>query len=68
MNAIVIDLPAALRERMEEIARVRNLSLADCYIEMSEAVVRQYDAESRMRARAEKGKGREEEALALLRR
>lgn len=68
MNAISIELPKDLRDKIEAIASERNVPVAELYLDMTRAMIEDYDVERRFRERAERGKGRETEALALLRR
>jgi hypothetical protein len=67
MNKIVLELPGDLRDQVEALARENGVQLEEFYLNVTQAVVRESEARKRMLERAERGKGREEEGLALLR-
>ncbi|MCL6708381.1 Arc family DNA-binding protein [Pseudomonas sp. R2.Fl] len=68
MNAITIELPAELREQIEVVAREQGLSVNDLYLAITRDLIAHNEAKKRLLERAERGRGREAEALALLRR
>ncbi|MET3612523.1 hypothetical protein ABID16_000828 [Rhizobium aquaticum] len=67
MNKIVLNLPGDLHDKVEALARANGVQLEEFYLNVTQAVVRDSEARKRMMDRAERGKGREEEGLALLR-
>ena len=68
MNAITIHLPDDLLEKIESLAKSNDIALDVLIADVMRSVVRERDAEARFRERAERGRGREQEALELLRR
>lgn len=67
MNKIVLNLPDDLHDKVETLARENGIQLEEFYLNVTQAVVRDSEARKRMLERAERGKGREEEGIALLR-
>jgi predicted transcriptional regulator len=68
MTSFTLSLPDATYRRLDEIARVRGVSVDELFGRMAAAVVAEADAEARFRARAQRGQGRTERGLELLRR
>lgn len=68
MRAVTINLPEPLNAQMEQLARENGLTLSDFLVEVSKDIIRQDEARKQFYERAERGRGREAEALALLRR
>jgi predicted transcriptional regulator len=68
MNAITIHLPDDMLEKIESLAKSKDIALDALIVDIMRSVVRERDAEMRFRERAERGRGREQEALDLLRR
>ncbi|CAN7312152.1 hypothetical protein [Rhizobium sp. LjRoot254] len=68
MNAITINLPNDLIEKVRSIALARNIDVDTLVSQVMTEAVRQNEAYDRFQEMAERGRGREEEALALLRR
>jgi len=68
MRAVTINLPEPLDAQIEQLARENGLTLSDFLVEVSKDIIRQDEARKRFHERAERGRGREAEALALLRR
>ena len=68
MNAITIHLPDDMLEKIESLAKSKDIALDALIVDVMRSVVRERDAEMRFRERAERGRGREQEALDLLRR
>ncbi|MDH6267145.1 post-segregation antitoxin (ccd killing protein) [Rhizobium sp. SG_E_25_P2] len=66
MTAITLSLPQDTVSKAQDIARDRNMDLSALVSELMQEMVRSHEAELRFRAYAERGRGREEEALALL--
>ncbi len=67
MNKIVLNLPDDLHDKVETLARENGIQLEEFYLNVTQAVVRDSEARKRMLERAERGKGRVAEGLALLR-
>jgi predicted transcriptional regulator len=68
MNAITVNLPNDLIEKVRSIAAARNIDIDTLISQVMAEAVRQNEAYYRFQDMAERGRGREEEALALLRR
>jgi hypothetical protein len=67
MNKVIFNLPGDLHDKVEAIARENGIELEEFYLNVTQAVVRDSETRKRMLERAERGKGREEEGIALLR-
>jgi hypothetical protein len=67
MTALTLNLPDEKLRRLEAVARARGTNVARLFEEMSTALLAEADAEARFRLRAERGAGREERGLELLR-
>lgn len=66
MSALIVSLPDEKTERLNQIAQARNISVDNIIDEMVTAIIADFDAESRFRARAERGAGREARGRELL--
>ncbi|MGX2039097.1 toxin-antitoxin system HicB family antitoxin [Methylocaldum sp. MU1018] len=63
MSALIIRLP---KERLKQVAQVRNVSVNRLIDEMVTLVIADFDAETRFRLRAARGIGKEERGRELL--
>lgn len=68
MNAITIQIPDELLKKVQLIAKTNNVRLEDLIVEVMNATVRQNEARERFEQLAAEGRGREQEAIELLRR
>lgn len=68
MMAVTIHMPAELLAKVRSIAESSNGDLDSLINDAMEQLVRQDEAKARFEERAARGRGREEEALELLRR
>jgi hypothetical protein len=68
MNAITIQMPDELLKKVQLIAKNHDVALEDLIIEVMNATVRENEARARFEQFTAEGRGREQEALALLRR
>jgi len=66
MAALIIRIPDGKRERLKDLARARKLSVTKLFDEMATVLIAEYDAETRIRARAARGAGRARRGLRLL--
>lgn len=66
MTALTVRLPDEKYERLKALARERGTSVNRLVDEMATLMIAEHDAETRFRARALRGQGREQEGLALL--
>jgi hypothetical protein len=66
MAALIIRLPDGKRERLKDLARARKQSVARLFDEMATVLLAEYDAETRFRARAARGAGKNKRGLELL--
>jgi hypothetical protein len=67
MSALIIRMPADKRERLKQVAKSRNVSVNKLMEEMATLAIAEHDAEMRFRIRAERGRGRADRGLRLLR-
>ena len=67
MTSFTLSLPDDTYHRLDEIARVRGVSIDHLFDRMAASLVAEADAEARFRARAQRGQGRTERGLELLR-
>jgi predicted transcriptional regulator len=68
MNALTIQFPDDILEKVEHVARSRDMPIDKFILDVMNAVIREHEAEIRLHEYAARGKGREQEALELLRR
>ncbi|MFC5755247.1 hypothetical protein [Rhizobium sp. GCM10022189] len=68
MSAITIELSESIREKIEFIATEKGLRSETLLEHMAEDLVQQFEAIKLYQEMAERGRGREKEALELLRR
>jgi hypothetical protein len=66
MAALIIRLPDGKRERLKDLARERRQSVTRLFDEMATVLLAEYDAETRFRARAARGAGKNKRGLELL--
>lgn len=66
MSALTVRLPDDKYERLKELSRRRGTSMNRLFDDMATALLVEFDAETRFQMRAERGRGREARALALL--
>lgn len=67
MSALIIRMPEEKRERLKMLARSRNVSVNKLIEEMATVMLAEFDAETRFRLRAARGRGKQEHGLELLR-
>jgi hypothetical protein len=67
MTALTLNVPDEKRRRLEMLAQARGTSVDRLFDELSTVLLAEADAETRFRLRAERGAGREERGLELLR-
>lgn len=67
MTSVTVRLPDETYRRLDEIARARGTSVDRLFDDMAALMVAEVDAETRFRARADRGRGKTERGLALLR-
>jgi hypothetical protein len=67
MTALTLNVPDEKLRRLEMVAQARGTSVDRLFDEMSTVLLAEADAETRFRLRAERGAGREERGLELLR-
>jgi predicted transcriptional regulator len=67
MSALTLRLPDHKHARLKALARQRGLSLARLFDELTTQALVEFDAETHFLARAQRGAGRVERGLALLR-
>ena len=67
MSALIIRIPPEKRERLKQVAKARNVSVNKLIEEMATLAIAEHDAEMRFRIRAERGHGRADRGLKLLR-
>ena len=67
MTSFTLSLPDETYHRIAEIARIRGISIGDLFDGIAAALVTEADAEARFRARAQRGMGKTERGLELLR-
>jgi len=68
MTSVTVSLPDETYRRLDEIAHVRGTSIEPLLDDMAAVMVAETDAEARFRVRAQRGQGKTERGLALLRR
>jgi predicted transcriptional regulator len=68
MNAVTIQMPDEMLEKVTSVAKSQNIPLEAFILDVMDAVIREDEARKRFLEYAERGRGREQEALALLRR
>jgi predicted transcriptional regulator len=68
MNALTVELSSEVHEKVDLIAAEKGVTPEHLLSEMTSEMVMQHDAHRLFLQMAERGKGREEEALALLQR
>lgn len=66
MAALTVRLPDEKYCRLKALARARGTSVNRLVDEMATLMIAESDAETRFRVRAERGRGRTDEGLALL--
>ena len=66
MTALTVRLPDDKYQRLKALAQQRGTSVNRLMDEMATMMLAEFDAETRFALRAERGRGREQEGLALL--
>jgi predicted transcriptional regulator len=66
MSALTLRLPDDKHARLKALAEQRGMSLAKLLDELTTQALTEFDAETRFMARAQRGRGRESEGLAML--
>jgi len=66
MSALIIRLPEEKRTRLKLVAKSRKVSVTKLIEEMATILLADFDAQTRFELRAERGRGRIAEGLALL--
>jgi predicted transcriptional regulator len=66
MTALTVRLADEKYQRLKALAQARGTSVNRLVDEMATMMLAEFDAETRFAVRAQRGKGREEEGLALL--
>ena len=66
MSAITLRLPDDNHQRLKKLAEQRGMSINQLLNEMTTLLLTDFDAETRFRLRAERGKGKTERGLELL--
>jgi predicted DNA-binding protein len=67
MSALIIRMPQEKRERLQQVAKERNLSVNKLIEEMATVAIAEHDAEVRFHVRAARGQGKAARGLELLR-
>ncbi|MDO8596545.1 MAG: hypothetical protein Q7R45_07960 [Sulfuricaulis sp.] len=67
MSALIIRMPQEKRERLQQVARDRKLSVNKLIEEMATVAIAEHDAEVRFHVRAARGRGKTARGLMLLR-
>lgn len=67
MTALTVRLPEEKHRRLKALARSRGTPLNRLIDEMTTLMLAEFDAETRFRVRAERGAGKEDRGLELLR-
>ena len=67
MTALTLNVPDEKRRRLEIVAQAHGTSADRLFDEMSTVLLAEADTKTRFRVRAERGAGREERGLELLR-
>jgi hypothetical protein len=68
MNAITLQVPDEMLTKIKSAAELKQQPIDSFILDVMAGALRELDAEARFRERAERGRGREQEALELLRR
>lgn len=68
MNAVTIQMPDEMLAKGESVAKSQDVTLDEFIVDVMQAVIREHEAKKKFLEYAERGRGREEEALKLLRR
>lgn len=66
MTALTLRIPEDKHRRLKALARQRGVSINHLLDEAATLLLAEFDAETRFRLRAERGRGRAERGLALL--
>ena len=66
MSALIIRIPEEKRERLKTLAKSRNVSVNKLIEEMATVMLAEFDAETRFKLRASRGRGRQQRGLELL--
>jgi len=66
MTALTLRIPEDKHRRLKALARQRGVSINHLLDEAATLLLTEFDAETRFRLRAERGRGRTERGLALL--
>ncbi len=66
MSALTIRLPDEKYDRLKQLSRVRKISINRLVDEMATIMLTEFDAETRFQMRAERGRGKVDQGLALL--
>jgi hypothetical protein len=67
MSALIIRMPQEKRERLQQVAKERKLSVNKLIEEMATVAIAEHDAEVRFHVRAARGRDKAERGLELLR-
>jgi hypothetical protein len=67
MGTIAVDIPPEIEERVHAAAAINGITASELLGKAAAHIAKDYDAYLQFCERRERGKGREEEALALLR-
>lgn len=67
MGAIVVDIPSEIEEKVHAAAAINGITASELLGKAAAHIAKDYDAYLQFRERQERGKGREGEGLALLR-
>lgn len=66
MTALIIRLPEEKKQRLQQLAKARNVSVNRMMDEMVTLLIADYDAETRFQLRASRGHGQEQRGRELL--
>jgi len=66
MSALIIRLPEEKKQRLQQLAKARNVSVNRMMDEMVTLLIAEYDSETRFQIRAARGLGQEERGRELL--
>jgi hypothetical protein len=67
MSALIIRMPQEKRERLQQVAKERKLSVNKLIEEMATVAIAEHDAEVRFQVRSARGRGKAARGLELLR-
>ena len=67
MSALIIRMPQEKRDRLQQVAKERKLSVNKLIDEMATVAIAEHDAEVRFQVRAARGRGKAAHGLELLR-